>query len=73
MKITHILLEIALQKLDAGYNQLEILPPLGELRKVETMILQTNKLTTFPQISGCTLLRVLHLEDNNITVRTLIC
>ena len=63
----------ALQKLDAGYNQLEILPPLGELRKVETIILRANKLTTFPQISGCTLLRVLHLADNNITEIDMSC
>lgn len=50
-----------------------MLPPLGELRKVETVMLQSNKLTTFPDISGCILLRVLHLADNNITVRTIIC
>ena len=66
-------MKIALQKLNASYNQLEMLPPLGELRKVETVILQSNKLTTFPDMSGCTLLRILHLADNNITVRTIIC
>lgn len=63
-------MEIALQKLNASYNDLEMLPPLGELRKVETVMLQTNKLTTFPDMSGCIQLRVLHLADNNITVRT---
>lgn len=68
----YVLLKIALQMLDASYNQLEILPPLGELRKVETVMLQANKLTTFPDMSGCTLLKVLHLADNNITVCTII-
>ncbi|XP_034182833.1 leucine-rich repeat-containing protein 40 [Osmia lignaria lignaria] len=63
----------ALKKLDASCNQLEVLPPLGELRKVETMMLQTNKLITFPDISGCTLLRVLHLADNNITEIDMSC
>nr|XP_031826969.1 leucine-rich repeat-containing protein 40-like [Nomia melanderi]XP_031826970.1 leucine-rich repeat-containing protein 40-like [Nomia melanderi] len=63
----------ALQKLDASYNQLEILPPLGELRKVETVMLQTNKLTIFPNVSGCTLLRVLHLADNNIVEIDMLC
>lgn len=63
-------MEIALQKLNASYNDLEMLPPLGELRKVETVMLQTNKLTTFPDMSGCIQLRILHLTDNNITVRT---
>ncbi|XP_033364700.1 leucine-rich repeat-containing protein 40-like [Bombus vosnesenskii] len=63
----------ALQKLNASYNQLEMLPPLGELRKVETVMLQSNKLTTFPDISGCILLRVLHLADNNITEIDMSC
>ncbi|KOX78634.1 Leucine-rich repeat-containing protein 40 [Melipona quadrifasciata] len=63
----------ALQKLNASYNQLEMLPPLGELRKVETVILHSNKLTTFPDMSGCTLLRILHLADNNITEIDMSC
>ncbi|KZC08775.1 PREDICTED: leucine-rich repeat-containing protein 40-like [Dufourea novaeangliae] len=63
----------ALQKLDASYNELEILPPFGELRKVEAIMLQTNKLTTFPDVSGCTLLRVLHLADNNIIELDMSC
>ncbi|XP_076162083.1 leucine-rich repeat-containing protein 40 isoform X2 [Ptiloglossa arizonensis] len=63
----------ALKRLDVRYNQLEMLPPLGELRKIETVLLQTNKLTTFPDVSGCTLLRVLHLGDNNITEIDMSC
>lgn len=63
----------ALQKLNASYNDLEILPPLGELRKVETVMLQTNKLTTFPDMSGCIQLRILHLADNNITEIDMSC
>ncbi|XP_003700527.2 leucine-rich repeat-containing protein 40 isoform X1 [Megachile rotundata] len=63
----------ALQKLDASCNQLEVLPPMGDLRKVETVMLQTNKLTTFPDMSGCTLLRILHLADNNITEIDMSC
>ncbi|CAK9797133.1 Leucine-rich repeat-containing protein 40 [Anthophora plagiata] len=62
-----------LQKLDASYNQLEILPPLGELRKVETVMLQSNKLTSLPDMSGCTLLRTLHLADNNIAEIDMSC
>ncbi|XP_043786589.1 leucine-rich repeat-containing protein 40-like [Apis laboriosa] len=63
----------ALQKLNASYNNLEMLPPLGELRKVETVMLQTNKLTTFPDMSGCIQLRILHLADNNITEIDMSC
>ncbi|XP_043249061.1 leucine-rich repeat-containing protein 40-like isoform X2 [Colletes gigas] len=62
-----------LQKLDVSYNRLEELPPLGELRKIETVMLQTNKLTTFPDLSGCTLLKVLHLADNDITEIDMSC
>ncbi|CAL7952316.1 unnamed protein product [Xylocopa violacea] len=63
----------ALQKLDASYNQLEILPPLGELRKIEKVMLQTNKLASFPDMSGCTILKVLHLANNNITEIDMSC
>ncbi|XP_054001277.1 leucine-rich repeat-containing protein 40-like [Hylaeus anthracinus] len=62
-----------LQKLDASYNELEILPPLGELRKVETVMLQGNKLKTFPNMSGCILLKVLHLTANEITEIDMSC
>ncbi|KAK2578306.1 hypothetical protein KPH14_002582 [Odynerus spinipes] len=57
----------ALQKLIISFNQLEELPSLGELRKVETIMFQNNKLTTFPDLSGCVALKELHLSDNNIT------
>ncbi|XP_017883723.1 leucine-rich repeat-containing protein 40-like [Ceratina calcarata] len=63
----------ALQKLDASNNQLEELPPMGDLRKVETVMLQSNQLTTFPDMSGCTLLRVLYLADNKIPELDMSC
>ncbi|KAG7207977.1 hypothetical protein KM043_009557 [Ampulex compressa] len=62
-----------LQTLDASFNQLEVIPPMGELRKVETVMLQTNKLTTFPDMSGCVLLKVLHLADNKIAEFDMSC
>lgn len=54
--------------LDVSFNQLETLPPLGELRKVEKIMFQSNNLQEFPDISGCSALTVLHLDDNNIPV-----
>ncbi|XP_020285649.1 leucine-rich repeat-containing protein 40-like [Pseudomyrmex gracilis] len=57
----------SLKTLDVSFNQLEILPPLGELRKVERVILESNKLNTFPNISGCSALTVLYLDNNNIS------
>ncbi|XP_043489519.1 leucine-rich repeat-containing protein 40-like [Polistes fuscatus] len=56
----------ALQKLIASYNELKELPSLSELRKVETIMLQNNKLTIFPDLSGCVALKELHLSENNI-------
>lgn len=58
----------ALKVLDASFNQLEILPPLGELRKAEEIMFQSNNLKKFPDISGCSALTVLHLDNNNILV-----
>lgn len=54
--------------LDVSFNQLETLPPLGELRKVERIMFQSNNLQEFPDISGCSALTVLHLDNNNIPV-----
>ncbi|XP_029177180.1 leucine-rich repeat-containing protein 40-like [Nylanderia fulva] len=56
----------SLKVLDVSFNQLEILPPLGELRKAEEIMFQSNNLKKFPDISGCSALTVLHLDDNNI-------
>ncbi|KAM0729669.1 Leucine-rich repeat-containing protein 40 [Formica fusca] len=56
----------SLKILDVSFNQLEILPPLGELRKAEKIMLQSNNLKKFPDISGCSALTVLHLDNNNI-------
>ncbi|XP_015176087.1 PREDICTED: leucine-rich repeat-containing protein 40-like [Polistes dominula] len=56
----------ALQKLIASYNELKELPSLNELRKVEIIMLQNNKLTIFPDLSGCVALKELHLSENNI-------
>jgi len=61
-------LPIALKTLDVSFNQLETLPPLGELRKVERIMFQSNNLQEFPDISGCSALTVLHLDNNNIPV-----
>lgn len=60
--------QTALKTLDASFNQLEVLPPLGELRKVERIMFQSNNLKGFPDISGCSALTVLHLDNNNIPV-----
>ncbi|KAL6255824.1 hypothetical protein P5V15_013067 [Pogonomyrmex californicus] len=56
----------SLKTLDASFNQLETLPPLNELRKVERIMFQSNNLQEFPDISGCSALTVLHLDNNNI-------
>ncbi|KAL6444717.1 hypothetical protein ACFW04_002054 [Cataglyphis niger] len=56
----------SLKILDMSFNQMEILPPLGELRKAEKIMLQSNNLKKFPDISGCSALTVLHLDNNNI-------
>ncbi|KAI4492266.1 hypothetical protein M0802_009956 [Mischocyttarus mexicanus] len=56
----------ALKKLIASYNELKELPSLSELRKVETIMLQNNKLTIFPDLSGCIKLKELNLSENNI-------
>ncbi|XP_072754950.1 leucine-rich repeat-containing protein 40 isoform X2 [Anoplolepis gracilipes] len=56
----------SLKILDVSFNQVEILPPLGEMRKVEKIMLQSNNLKKFPDISGCSALTVLHLDNNNI-------
>ncbi|XP_011061287.1 PREDICTED: leucine-rich repeat-containing protein 40-like [Acromyrmex echinatior] len=57
----------SLKTLDISFNQLEIIPPLGELRKVERIMFQSNNLQEFPDISGCSALTVLHLDNNNIS------
>ncbi|EFN72743.1 Leucine-rich repeat-containing protein 40 [Camponotus floridanus] len=56
----------SLRILDVSFNQLEVLPPLGELRKAEKIMFQSNNLKKFPDISGCSALTVLHLDNNNI-------
>ncbi|XP_012540763.1 leucine-rich repeat-containing protein 40 isoform X2 [Monomorium pharaonis] len=56
----------SLKTLDVSFNQLETIPPLGELRKVERIMFQSNNLQEFPDISGCSALTVLHLDNNNI-------
>ncbi|XP_012055191.1 PREDICTED: leucine-rich repeat-containing protein 40-like [Atta cephalotes] len=56
----------SLKTLDISFNQLETIPPLGELRKVERIMFQSNNLQEFPDISGCSALTVLHLDNNNI-------
>lgn len=67
----NIFFYIALQNLIANSNELEELPSLSELRKVETIMFQNNKLTIFPDLSKCVALKELHLSENNIVVCTL--
>ncbi|XP_063990186.1 leucine-rich repeat-containing protein 40-like [Diachasmimorpha longicaudata] len=55
-----------LKKLDANSNHLEVVPPLGEMRKLEALILHTNNLKNFPNITGCTALKELNLSNNSI-------
>ncbi|XP_015589722.1 leucine-rich repeat-containing protein 40 isoform X4 [Cephus cinctus] len=55
-----------LKKLDANSNNLEILPPFGELRHMEVLVLHTNNLKNFPDTTGCAALRELHLANNSI-------
>ncbi|XP_024938100.1 leucine-rich repeat-containing protein 40 isoform X2 [Cephus cinctus] len=57
---------IVLKKLDANSNNLEILPPFGELRHMEVLVLHTNNLKNFPDTTGCAALRELHLANNSI-------
>ncbi|KAJ8674117.1 hypothetical protein QAD02_005379 [Eretmocerus hayati] len=57
----------ALKKLDVSNNRLEIVHPLGELRKIEKLDFHMNNLSTFPDVSGCTSLQELCLSHNSIT------
>ncbi|XP_012257717.2 leucine-rich repeat-containing protein 40-like [Athalia rosae] len=57
----------ALKKLDASFNQIEDVPPMGELRRMEVLVLHTNNLSTSPDTNGCTALRELHLGNNKIS------
>ncbi|XP_035741438.1 leucine-rich repeat-containing protein 40-like isoform X1 [Vespa mandarinia] len=56
----------ALQTLIANSNELKELPSLSELKKVETIMFQNNKLIIFPDLSGCVALKELYLSENNI-------
>lgn len=58
--------------MDASLNNLETVPPLGEMRRLEVLVLHNNKLSTFPDLTGCTALRELDLANNAITVCTYI-
>ncbi|XP_043465463.1 leucine-rich repeat-containing protein 40-like isoform X2 [Leptopilina heterotoma] len=62
-----------LKKLDASFNHLDTLPPLGELRKIETLLFGSNNLKTFPDTIGCSSLRELHLTNNNIAEIEISC
>ncbi|XP_014205804.1 leucine-rich repeat-containing protein 40-like [Copidosoma floridanum] len=57
----------ALKKLDASNNRLEVVPSLGELRKIERLDLHMNDLSSFPDVRGCTSLQELFLSHNSIT------
>ncbi|XP_046614676.1 leucine-rich repeat-containing protein 40-like isoform X1 [Neodiprion virginianus] len=57
----------ALKKLDVSVNQLEDVPPMGELRRIEVLMLHTNNLSTSPDTNGCTALCELHLGNNKIS------
>ncbi|XP_058792286.1 leucine-rich repeat-containing protein 40-like [Phymastichus coffea] len=57
----------ALKKLDVSNNCLEIVHPLGELRKIEKLDFRMNNLSAFPDVRGCTSLQEFHLAHNGIT------
>nr|CAD7393635.1 unnamed protein product [Timema cristinae] len=57
-----------LVQLDISHNQLPMLPPLGDLRKLEILYLQYNCLADMPDMLGCVALKELHLGRNNISV-----
>ncbi|XP_032664524.1 leucine-rich repeat-containing protein 40-like isoform X3 [Odontomachus brunneus] len=57
----------SLKTLDMSFNELDSIPPLGELRRVERIMLQSNSFYTFPDVSGCSALTELYLENNNIS------
>lgn len=48
-------------------NRLEVIHPLGELRKIERLDFHMNNLPSFPDVSGCTSLQELCLSHNSIT------
>lgn len=56
-----------MKKLDVSNNCLEIVHPLGELRKIEKLDLHMNSLTSFPDITGCSSLQEIYLSHNSIT------
>ncbi|OXU30630.1 hypothetical protein TSAR_003644 [Trichomalopsis sarcophagae] len=57
----------ALKKLDVSNNRLEVVHPLGELRKIERLDFHMNNLSSFPDVNGCTSLHELCLSHNSIT------
>ncbi|XP_011498579.1 PREDICTED: leucine-rich repeat-containing protein 40-like [Ceratosolen solmsi marchali] len=57
----------ALKKLDVSNNRLEIIHPLGELRRIERLDFHMNNLSSFPDVSGCTSLQEIYLSHNSIT------
>jgi Leucine-rich repeat (LRR) protein len=52
---------------------LEIIHPLGELRKIERLDLRMNNLSSFPDVNGCTSLQEIYLSHNSITELNVNC
>ena len=44
-------------------------PSLGELRKLQILHLQDNRIDTFPDVSACSALRELSISANQIKVK----
>jgi hypothetical protein len=58
-----------LRELDLCNNEISVLPPLGELRKLEVLRADHNMLTDVPDMRGCLTIREMHVGWNCIEVR----
>ncbi|KAF4522135.1 hypothetical protein B566_EDAN012597 [Ephemera danica] len=55
-----------LRELDLSNNEVSVLPPLGELRKLEMFRADHNMLTQVPDLRGCLCVREMHVGGNCI-------
>ncbi|XP_059485503.1 leucine-rich repeat-containing protein 40-like [Neocloeon triangulifer] len=56
-----------LRELDLSHNAIPLLPPMGELKKLEIFRAEHNNITDIPDFMGCSSLREIHLSGNCIS------
>lgn len=58
-----------LTKLQVTQNELESLPPMGELRRMVTLHCNHNKIKELPDFYGCEKLKEIHIANNCLKVK----